>query len=62
MPTPAEPCSSTLLTVDPSAWSATSGDDVRRMDDRLRDVEIALGKVDQRLATLERRHLLTPGD
>ena len=28
--------------------------DVRSMDDRLRAVEIAFGKVDQRLATLER--------
>ena len=28
--------------------------DMRRLDDRLRAVEIALGKVDQRLATLER--------
>ena len=35
-------------------------DDVRRMDDRLRTVEIAFGKVDQRLATLERLHLPTP--
>ena len=34
--------------------------DVRRMDDRLRAVEIAFGKVDQRLATLERLHLPTP--
>ena len=34
--------------------------DVRRMDDRLRTVEIAFGKVDQRLATLERLHLPTP--
>ena len=37
-------------------------EDVRRMDDQLRDVEIAFGKVDQRLATLERLHLPTPGD
>ena len=28
--------------------------DVRRLDDRLRTVEIAFGKVDQRLLTLER--------
>ena len=35
-------------------------DDVRRMDDRLRAVEIAFGKVDQRLATLERLHLPAP--
>ena len=28
--------------------------DVRRLDDRLRAVEIAFGKVDQRLLTLER--------
>ena len=34
--------------------------DVRRMDDRLRAVEIAFGKVDQRLATLERLHLPMP--
>ena len=31
--------------------------DLRRMDDRLRAVEIAFGKVDQRLETLERLHL-----
>ena len=31
-------------------------DDLRRMDDRLRAVEIAFGKVDQRLETLERLH------
>ena len=31
-------------------------------DERLRAVEVALGKVDQRLATLERLHLPTPGD
>ena len=36
--------------------------DLRRMDDRLRAVEVAFGKVDQRLATLERLHLPTPGD
>ena len=30
--------------------------DLRRMDDRLRAVEIAFGKVDQRLETLERLH------
>ena len=29
-------------------------DDFRRLDDRLRAVEIAFGKVDQRLLTLER--------
>ena len=34
--------------------------DMRSLDDRLRDVEIAFGKVDQRLATLERLHLPTP--
>ena len=34
--------------------------DVRRMDDRLRAVEIGFGKVDQRLATLERLHLPAP--
>lgn len=28
--------------------------DIRRLDDRLRAVEIAFGKVDQRLLTLER--------
>ena len=32
------------------------------LDDRLRAVEVAFGKVDQRLATLERLHLPTPGD
>ena len=35
-------------------------DDLRRFDDRLRGVEIAFGKVDQRLATLKRLHL--PGN
>ena len=34
--------------------------DVRRLDDRLRAVEVEFGKVDQRLATLERLHLPTP--
>ncbi len=34
--------------------------DLRRMDDRLRAVEVAFGKVDQRLETLERLHLPTP--
>ena len=34
--------------------------DVRRMDDRLRAVEIEFGKVEQRLATLERLHLPNP--
>ena len=29
-------------------------EDLRRMDDRLRAVEVEFGKVDQRLATLER--------
>ena len=35
--------------------------DLRRMDDRLRAVEIAFGKVDQRLETLERLHRPAPG-
>ena len=35
--------------------------DLRRMDDRLRAVEIAFGKVDQRLETLERLHLPDAG-
>ena len=34
--------------------------DLRRVDDRLRAVEIAFGKVDQRLETLERLHLPGP--
>ncbi len=34
--------------------------DVRRLDDRLRAVEIVLGKVEQRLATLER--IILPSD
>lgn len=34
--------------------------DVRGLDTRLRTVEIALGKVGQRLATLERLHLPGP--
>ncbi len=33
------------------------GNDLRRFDDRLRAVEIALGQVDQRLETLEGLHL-----
>lgn len=33
-------------------------EDLRRMDDRLRAVEVEFGKVDQRLATLERLHLV----
>ncbi len=35
-------------------------EDLRRMDDRLRAVEVEFGKIDQRLATLERLHLPTP--
>ena len=35
--------------------------DIRRLDDRLRAVEIELGQVDQRLATLERLHRPSPG-
>ena len=34
--------------------------DLRRLDDRLRAVEIEFGKVGQRLATLERLHLPAP--
>ena len=34
--------------------------DIRRMDDRLRAVEVEFGKVDQRLATLERLLLPAP--
>ena len=34
--------------------------DVRGLDARLRAVEVAFGKVDQRLATLERLHLPSP--
>ena len=41
---------------DLSAEIAVVRDDLRRMDDRLRAVEIAFGKVDQRLETLERLH------
>ena len=36
--------------------------DVRSMDARLRAVEVAFGKVDQRLATLERLHLPSASD
>ena len=36
--------------------------DVRRLDDRLRAVEVEFGKVEQRLATLERLHLPNPAD
>ena len=35
--------------------------DMRRLDDRLRAVEIAFGKVDQRLLTLERILIPDPG-
>ena len=35
-------------------------DDLRRVDDRLRAVEIAFGKVDQRLETQERLHQPAP--
>ena len=45
---------------DLSAEIAAVRDDLRRMDDRLRAVEIAFGKVDQRLETLERLHLPGP--
>ena len=45
---------------DLSADIAAVRDDLRRMDDRLRAVEIAFGKVDQRLETLERLHLPGP--
>ena len=34
--------------------------DIRRLDDRLRAVEIEFGKVDQRLATLEGLHRPSP--
>ena len=45
---------------DLSADNADIRNDLRRMDDRLRAVEIAFGKVDQRLETLERRHRPAP--
>lgn len=45
---------------DLSGEIAVLRDDVRRMDDRRRAVEIALGKVNQRLETLERLHLPGP--
>ena len=45
---------------DLSGEIAEVRDDLRRMDDRLRAVEIAFGKVDQRLETLERLHLPGP--
>ena len=45
---------------DLSGEIAVVRDDLRRMDDRLRAVEIAFGKVDQRLETLERLHLPGP--
>ena len=45
---------------DLTAEIAVVRDDVRRMDDRFRAVEIAFGKVDQRLETLERLHLPGP--
>ena len=54
--------SSEIATVkaDLSSEIAVVRDDLRRMDDRLRAVEIAFGKVDQRLETLERLHLPGP--
>ena len=42
------------LRADMTGQIADLRDDVRRLDDRLRAVEIAFGKVDQRLLTLER--------
>ena len=45
---------------DLSAEIADIRTDLRRLDDRLRAVEIAFGKVDQRLETLERLHLPAP--
>ena len=45
---------------DLSADNADIRTDLRRMDDRLRAVEIAFGKVDQRLETLERLHRPAP--
>ena len=44
------------LKADLAADNADIRNDLRRMDDRLRAVEIAFGKVDQRLETLERLH------
>ena len=43
-----------------TAQNAGIRTDIRRLDDRLRAVEITLGKVEQRLATLER--IVLPGD
>ena len=37
-------------------------DRVQSLDDRLRAVEVAFGKVDQRLETIERTVLPTPAD
>ena len=45
---------------DLSADNADIRTDLRRMDDRLRAVEIAFGKVDQRLETLERLYRPAP--
>ena len=42
------------LRTDMTGQIADLRDDMRRLDDRLRAVEIAFGKVDQRLLTLER--------
>ena len=42
------------LRADMTGQIADLRDDVRRLDGRLRAVEIAFGKVDQRLLTLER--------
>ena len=48
------------LRTDLRVQVAAVQEDLRRMDDRLRAVEVEFGKVDQRLATLERLHLPTP--
>ena len=42
------------LRADMTGQIADLRDDMRRLDDRLRAIEIAFGKVDQRLLTLER--------
>ena len=50
------------LRTDVRADISRLDDRISRLDDRLRAVEVAFGKVDQRLATLERLHLPGPAE
>ena len=48
------------LQVDLAQLRTETREDLQRLDDRLRAVEVAVGKVEQRLETLERVALPTP--